>query len=48
MRTAIKSVHWCGAVVISPVHVLTAGHCLIEYTKDVYFVRVGDHDTEVK
>ncbi|XP_069680100.1 uncharacterized protein teq isoform X2 [Periplaneta americana] len=46
VRTAGKSVHWCGAVVISPLHVLTAGHCLQDYTKGAYFVRVGDHDTE--
>ncbi|CAG2067610.1 unnamed protein product, partial [Timema podura] len=47
VRTTIKSVHWCGAVVISPLHVLTAGHCLQDYTKEAYFVRVGDYDAEV-
>nr|CAD7594789.1 unnamed protein product [Timema genevievae] len=46
VRTTIKSVHWCGAVVISPLHVLTAGHCLQDYTKEAYFVRVGDYDAE--
>nr|CAD7410282.1 unnamed protein product [Timema cristinae] len=46
VRTTIKSVHWCGAVVISPLHVLTAGHCLQDYTKEAYFVRVGDYDAD--
>ncbi|PSN37221.1 hypothetical protein C0J52_12660 [Blattella germanica] len=46
VRTGAKSVHWCGAVIISPLHVLTAGHCLQDYTKGAYFIRVGDHDTE--
>ncbi|KAK6631387.1 hypothetical protein RUM44_005914 [Polyplax serrata] len=42
-----KSVHWCGAIVISQYHILTAGHCLRDYNKAAYFVRVGDYDTEV-
>ncbi|XP_021942881.1 uncharacterized protein LOC110841538 isoform X2 [Zootermopsis nevadensis] len=46
VRTGGKSVHWCGAVVISPLHILTAGHCMQDYTKGAYFIRVGDHDTE--
>jgi hypothetical protein len=47
VRTGGKSVHWCGAAVISPLHILTAGHCMQDYTKGAYFIRVGDHDTEV-
>lgn len=47
VRTGGKSVHWCGAVVISPLHIVTAGHCLQDYTKGAYVIRVGDHDTEV-
>ncbi|XP_075216413.1 uncharacterized protein LOC142321844 isoform X2 [Lycorma delicatula] len=46
IRTSIKSVHWCGAVVISSLHILSAGHCVVDYNKDVYFVRAGDHDSE--
>ncbi|PNF30618.1 hypothetical protein B7P43_G06127 [Cryptotermes secundus] len=46
VRTGGKSVHWCGAAVVSPLHILTAGHCMQDYTKGAYFIRVGDHDTE--
>lgn len=46
VRSSIKSVHWCGAVVVSPLHVITAAHCLQDYVKAAYFVRAGDHDTE--
>ncbi|KAG8240207.1 hypothetical protein J437_LFUL018123, partial [Ladona fulva] len=42
-----KSVHWCGAVVLSPLLILTAGHCLQDYAKEAYFIRVGDYDTEL-
>uniref|UniRef100_UPI00242CBB53 trypsin-like serine protease n=1 Tax=Pseudophaeobacter profundi TaxID=3034152 RepID=UPI00242CBB53 len=34
-------------VIISPLHVLTSAHCLQDYTKSAYFVRVGDFDAEV-
>ncbi|XP_054258708.1 uncharacterized protein LOC128983440 [Macrosteles quadrilineatus] len=47
VRGSIKSIHWCGAVVISPLHILTSAHCLQDYAKSAYFVRVGDFDTEV-
>ncbi|XP_046667977.1 uncharacterized protein LOC124359347 isoform X2 [Homalodisca vitripennis] len=47
VRTSIKSIHWCGAVILSTLHVLTSAHCLQDYTKSAYFVRVGDFDTEV-
>ncbi|XP_068085129.1 uncharacterized protein [Anabrus simplex] len=46
VRTNIKSAHWCGAVIISPLHILTAGHCLQDFIKSAYFVRVGDYDSE--
>ncbi|XP_073985789.1 uncharacterized protein isoform X2 [Rhodnius prolixus] len=42
-----KSSHWCGAVIISKYHILTAGHCLRDYIKSYYYIRAGDYDTEL-
>lgn len=42
-----KSFHWCGAVILSEFHILTVAHCMEDYPKDVYRVRVGDWDMQV-
>ena len=44
-----KTFHHCGAVIISPFHLLTTAHCLWDYrdTKGIYYVRVGDNVIEV-
>ena len=47
---ATRTFHHCGAVIISPFHLLTTAHCLWDYrdTTDIYYVRVGDNVIEVK
>ena len=42
MRGKDSSFHWCGAVVISRRHLLTAAHCLREFPLSTYLIRVGD------
>lgn len=41
----VKTLHWCGAVLITRYHILTAAHCLIGYPKSTYRVRIGDYHT---
>ncbi|CAK9820681.1 Prss12 [Anthophora plagiata] len=47
VRGHSRSNHWCGAVILSSLHVLTAAHCLEGYNKGTYFVRAGDYNTEI-
>ncbi|XP_011309763.1 uncharacterized protein teq isoform X2 [Fopius arisanus] len=47
VRGHSRSNHWCGAVIVSPLHVLTAAHCLEGYNKGTYFIRAGDYNTEI-
>ena len=44
-----KSYHHCGAVLITPFHVLTTAHCLWSYRDnlEIYYVRVGDNQLEI-
>jgi len=46
---ADRTFHHCGAVIISPFHLLTTAHCLWDYrdTTGIYYVRVGDNVIEV-
>ena len=43
-----RSFHWCGAVILSEFHILTVAHCMEDYPKGVYRVRVGDWDMQVR
>ena len=45
-----KSSHHCGAIIISPFHLLTAAHCLWSHrdNKELYYIRVGDNSLQIK
>ena len=45
--TSQTTFHHCGAVVLSEFYILTAGHCMEQYPRNVLRVRVGDWDMEV-
>jgi len=46
IKTDKVDYHLCGATIISHYHVITAAHC-IEHPKELYVVRVGDHNLDV-
>ena len=39
--------HYCGAIVLSEMHVLTAAHCVASFPSHVFRVKVGDWDLYV-
>ena len=42
-----ESYHWCGATIISHFHLISAAHCLKDFPKSSYFIRVGDHSLDL-
>ena len=44
-----RTYHHCGAVIISPFHLLTTAHCLWDYRNrlEIYYARVGDNIIEI-
>ena len=46
-RGRIDSIHWCGASIISEFFIITAAHCLRDFDKGTYVLRVGDYNTQV-
>ncbi|XP_037072723.1 serine protease 33-like [Pollicipes pollicipes] len=38
--------HHCGGAIVSPLHIVTAAHCIVTHNKDEYVVVLGEHDLE--
>jgi len=43
-----RSFHWCGAIFVAEFYFISAAHCVEDYPKDSYIVRVGDWDQDVE
>ena len=39
VRGSTRSFHWCGAVLVTSRHLLTAAHCVEDYPKESYLAR---------
>ncbi|XP_076032517.1 neurotrypsin-like, partial [Oratosquilla oratoria] len=44
LRTTTGSSHWCGGVIVTAEHIMTAAHCVNRYPSSTYIIRVGDFD----
>ncbi|CAM1310968.1 SCRASP1 (predicted) [Pycnogonum litorale] len=46
VKTKSRSIHWCGAVIVSEHFVISAAHCLKAFPLTSYLVRIGEHNQE--